>query len=173
MVRRELVSEALATTHTFETFTSGRPVLDDWLRLSALHAQANRTARTFVWHRGDGVVVAWFSLSASLVRRAEVPKQVGRGSPDVIPAVLLARLALDEKLHGQGLGAELLADAIERTVAATEYVVARMLVVDALDEQAARFYERYGFLRLPGHLRLAQKIGDLAATLTAAAYRRA
>jgi hypothetical protein len=52
-----------------------------------------RTARTFVWHTGDQVVVAWFSLAAHLVVRADLPLRIGRGSPDAPPAVLLARLA--------------------------------------------------------------------------------
>jgi hypothetical protein len=52
-----------------------------------------RAARTLVWHTGDQVVVACFSLAAHLVVRADLPPKIGRGSPDALPAVLLARLA--------------------------------------------------------------------------------
>ena len=171
MVAPPFVSEPLAERHQLDVFVSGKPQLDVWLKQSALHAQSNRTARTFVWHRGDGVVVAWFSLAASLARRDDLPKRVSRGSPLLIPAVLLARLALDQTLHGQGFGAQLLLDAASRVVAATGFVGARLLLVDAIDEEAVTFYERYGFERVPGQLRLGQKIGDLAAALTAASRR--
>jgi len=78
---------------------------------------------------------------------------------------LLARLALDQSLQGQGLGGVLLADALERIVVATQTVAARIVVVDALHERAATFYENYGFKRIPGTLRLVQKVSDVAAAL--------
>ena len=79
--------------------------------------------------------------------------------------MLLARLTLDQSLHGQGLGGVLLADALERIVVATQTVAARFVVVDALHERAAAFYEHYGFKRIPGTLRLVQKVSDVAAAL--------
>jgi ribosomal protein S18 acetylase RimI-like enzyme len=79
--------------------------------------------------------------------------------------VLLARLALDRTLHGQGLGGALLAEALDRVVVATRTVAARFVVVDALDEGATGFYEHYGFRRIPETLRLVQKLSDIAAAL--------
>lgn len=79
--------------------------------------------------------------------------------------MLLARLALDEHLHGQGLGGALLADALKRVVAATALVAARFVVVDALHETATAFYEHHGFRRVPDTLRLVQKISDVVAAL--------
>jgi GNAT superfamily N-acetyltransferase len=90
---------------------------------------------------------------------------LGRGGPRQIPAVLLARLALDESLQGQGLGGALLADALERIVAATETVAARFVVVDAIDEHAALFYEHHGFQRIPDTRRLIQKLTDVTSAL--------
>jgi GNAT superfamily N-acetyltransferase len=125
-----------------------------------------RTARTFVWHTGDQVVVAYCSLAVHLVVRAELPPMGGRGPPDAIPAVLLARLALDRSLHGQGLGGELLLDALSRTVPASEVAAARLVVVDAIDEATAAFYEHHGFIAVPGNRqRLVQKLSDIAAAL--------
>jgi predicted N-acetyltransferase YhbS len=125
-----------------------------------------RTAQTFVWHRGDGVVRAYFSLAAHLVVRATVPVRVGRGAPDAIPAILLARLALDRSLHGTGLGGELLWDALARSVAASEIAAARVIVVDAIDEDAAAFSRHHGFQPSPANpLRLVQKVSDVAAAL--------
>jgi predicted N-acetyltransferase YhbS len=114
------ISEKLRQEHRLTDFDSGQPALDGWLRRSAAHAQAMRTAQTFVWHSGDHVVVGYFSLAAHLVSRADVPKRVGRGSPSSIPALLLARLALHRALQGQRFGGELLWDALSRAVAASE-----------------------------------------------------
>lgn len=160
------VSETLADHHLLQTFSSGNPVLDTWLQRHARHAQSMRTARTFVWHAGDRVVVAYFSLAAHLVVRAELPPRIGRGSPEAIPAVLLARLALHRSLHGQGLGGELLVDALSRAVQASDVAAARLVVVDAIDDAAASFYEHHGFLAVPGNPhRLVQKVSDIAAAL--------
>ena len=160
------VSEALNQEHDLARFDSGVEPLDRWLLTSAMQAQRKRTARTFVWHEGDGVVLAYFSLAAHLVVRSELPKRVGRGSPDAIPSVLLARLALDRSLHGQGLGGELLWDALTRACAAADIAAARVVVVDAIDDQAAAFYRHHGFRTVPDNPnRLVQKVSDIAAAL--------
>lgn len=160
------VSETLAEHHLLEEFASGNHALDDWLHHHARHAQSMRTARTFVWHGGDKVVMAYFSLAAHLVVRADLPPKLGRGSPDAISAVLLARLALDRSLQGQGLGGELLVDALSRAVQASDVAAARLGVVDAIDEAAAAFYEHHGFVAVPGNRqRLVQKVNDIAAAL--------
>jgi GNAT superfamily N-acetyltransferase len=80
--------------------------------------------------------------------------------------VLLARLALDRSLQGQGLGGELLLDALSRAVQASEIAAARLMVVDAIDDSAAAFYEHHGFVLVPGNRqRLVQKMSDIAAAL--------
>ncbi len=159
-------SERLGAGHDLSGFASGVDVLDSWLRDHAAHAQRMRTAQTFVWHAGDGRAVAFFSLAAHLVARADLPPRVGRGSPDAIPAILLARLALDRSLHGRGLGGELLWDALTRACAASEIAAARVVVVDAIDRRAAAFYEHHGFRPVPGNPnRLVQKVSDIAAAL--------
>jgi len=144
---------------------SGEPSMDTWLSEHAAGAEARRVARTFVWTTEDQTVRAYYSLTGHRIVRDELPKSIGRRSPSEVPAVMLARLALDKSLHGQGLGGVLLADALERIVVATQIVAARIVVVDALHERAAAFYEHYGFKRIPGTLRLVQKISDVAAAL--------
>lgn len=130
-----------------------------------MRRQAN-TGRTFVWVESDsGAVVAYFTLAAHLVRRAEIPKSVGHGSPEAIPAVLLARLALHRRLHGRGLGGQLLLDALQRVVDASTRVAARLVVVDAIDENAAAFYRAYGFRPCPDPLRLVRKTSEIATAL--------
>jgi hypothetical protein len=79
--------------------------------------------------------------------------------------VLLARLALDRPLHGQGLGGELLLDALSRAVQASD-AAARLVIVDAIDEAAVAPREHHGFTAVPGNQRLVQKISGIAAALS-------
>ena len=75
----------------------------------------------------------------------ELRAKLGHGAPHSIPAILLARLALDHRLHGQGLGASLLLDALTRATDAIQIAGGRLIVVDAINEPARRFYEHHGF----------------------------
>ena len=152
--------------HDVSDFACGEPSLDVWLREQAAQADVRRTARTWVWVDASGAVVGYYALAAHKVARANVPGRIGRGGPVEIPAVLVARLALSTSMQGQGLGGVLVADALGRIVEATRTVAARLVVVDALHENAARFYEALGFRRVPDSLLLVQKIADIEAALT-------
>ena len=152
--------------HDLSGFSCGEPSLDAWLREQAAPASVRNTARTWVWVDPPGTVVGYYALAAHKVARAAVPGRIGRGGPVEIPAVLLARLALSTSLQGQGLGVVLVADALARVVEATHTVAARLVVVDALHERVARFYESLGFRRVPDSLLLVQKIADIDAALT-------
>lgn len=161
-------SEELREHHDCTQFVSGNPALDAWLRDHALHASAMNTGRTFVWHAGDDVVVAYFTLAAHLVDRQTVSRRAGHGSPSVIRAILLARLALGRSLQSEGLGAELLWDALSRAVAANRQAAARLVVVDAVDENAVSFCRHFGFEPVPhNRLRLVQKLSSIEAALDA------
>ncbi len=156
--------------HDLIAFDSGEPDLDGWLREHASGAAARRVARTFVWVQPDihpDHVVGYYSLTGHRLVRDDLPRSIGRGSPGEIPAVLLARLALDRSHQGSGNGGALLANALARIVVATNIVAARFVVVDALHEKAAGFYEHHGFRRIPDSLRLVQKVSDIAAALGA------
>ncbi len=155
------VSQHLQSDHNLDSFDSGQPALNEWLRRSALHAESIRSGRTWVWTEA-GAVVAYFTLVGHVIEREVLPRKLGRGSPDRIPAVLIARLALDRAHHAQGLGGVVLADASSRIVAATEIVAARFVVVDAIDDNAAHFYNHYGYQPIPDTRRLVRKLSDLA-----------
>jgi GNAT superfamily N-acetyltransferase len=154
--------------HRLSALDSGEPEFDEWLQLHAVGAEARRVARTFVWvdHAADpGLVLGYYSLTGHSLVRDALPTGVVRGSPAEIPAVLLARLALDVSLQGNGLGGVLLVDALTRVVVATRTVAARFVAVDALSEPAIGFYEHYGFRRIPGTRRLVQKVSAIAASI--------
>lgn len=145
----ELVCEVFGDSHDASSFSSGRPTLDEWLRKSARGSDGRNLTRTYVWRRDDGVVVAYYTLMPYLIEREELSKRQGRGLVDKIPCYLIARLALQRDLHGQGLGSQVLASALSRAVAAAREVGGRFIVVDAIDETAASFYRHHGFVRIP------------------------
>jgi GNAT superfamily N-acetyltransferase len=151
--------------HDVAEFESGEESLDTWLREQADLATKRGTARTWVWTDEHDRVVGYYALAAHKVAREQVPSRLGRGGPAEIPAVLLARLALAEHLRGRGLGAVLVADALDRVVTATQTVAARLVVVDALAERVAQFYETLGFRRIPGSLVLVPKVADIEAAI--------
>ncbi|MDR1710396.1 MAG: GNAT family N-acetyltransferase [Propionibacteriaceae bacterium] len=145
-------AEPLAQSHELETFSCGHPALDNWLRTFARRANQQNTARTYVWAEGDGTIAAYYSIAPTAIRKEGLPRSA-TGGASLIPAYLLARLALREDLHGQGLGTFLLLNAVETICAAGRIGSGRLIVVDALDETALAFYQAHGFRQLPGTLR--------------------
>lgn len=153
------------SVHDVEDFRSGEDSLDDWIRNQAVSATLRGTARVWVWVGKGGLVAAYYSLSAHKVTRESVPSRLGRGGPREIPAILLGRLALEGELQAQGLGVELVADAVHRVAGVARTVGVRLLVVEALNERVARFYSEVGFRRVPGSLLLVQRVVDLVAAI--------
>ena len=158
----QYILDALTKKHDTSKFDCGVNVLNLWLTGHALIAQNKRPARTFVSHKGDNVVAAFFSLSSHTIDRDTLEKKLGRGSPAQIPAVLLGKMALKVELQDRGLGKELLHAAFEMALRASDFAGARFLVVDALNEEVVGFYENNGFKKcLDSELRLARKISDI------------
>ena len=151
--------------HDTAGFSSGVDVLDDWLHRVAPVAAAAGTAATWVLCRGRRVV-GYYALAMGSIERARAPSRLGRGQPDPVPVLLLARLALDRQAQGTGLGGDLLLDALIRSVAGARQYGARALVVDAIDDHAVEFYRHHGFLPLEGR-RLYRQISDIERALRA------
>ena len=98
---------------------------------------------------GGTVVVAYYCLSAGALEAKEAPGRVRRNMPDPIPVSVLGRLAVDREHGGASLGTALLRDAIRRSVVAARTIGIRAVLVHALNERAAAFYERRGFQASP------------------------
>lgn len=148
-----------------EGFRCGNDELDDWLVRHARPATGQGT-RTYLLIDTDDVVVGYFAIAPHYLNRDDAPRTVGRGAPRQIPAILLAKVALDESIHGQGLGSELLVNALETVVDAARRAGGRIVVVDAIDDNARRFYEHHDFQPLPGNeRRLVLKLSTAARVL--------
>ena len=71
--------------------------------------------------------------------------------PDPVPVILIGRLAIDSRFQGRGIGADLLRDAVLRTLQAAEIAGIRAILVNAISADAKRFYEKYGFIASPAN----------------------
>jgi GNAT superfamily N-acetyltransferase len=121
-------------------------------RYALRHAERDLLSRTWLAVDEDGRIAGYFSLAAGSVERTAVQGRPGldRLPRFPIPVILLARLAVDERVQGQGVGRYLFEEALGRTLAlAREGPVGfRVLVTDAIDAEAVRFYEHFGLARL-------------------------
>ena len=135
--------EPLAAQHLLEGFDCGKPALNDWLLRHARQAKGSGSAKTFVVAEYDGRVAGYFSLTVGQVDTLEAPEQYP------LPVVILARLAVSLVDQRRGIGVGLLQDAIRRTMLIAEQVGIRAMLTHPFDEEAARFYTRFGFVVSP------------------------
>jgi GNAT superfamily N-acetyltransferase len=136
----------LASHHQLAEFCCGETVLDQWLKQRGLKNQAQGAARTFVVCKEEGSqVVGFYSLATGSVNHTEATGSLRRNMPDPIPVIILARLAIDCAFHGQGLGADLLHDAVLRCYRVAENIGVRAVMVHALTDTAKQFYLHHGF----------------------------
>ena len=144
--------EPLGKHHKLDDFECGEPALDEWLKRHAGGAHASGSARVFVTTLEDGEsVVGYYALAAAHVAPDEATERALKGQPRTrpVPAILLARLAVDQKHQGVGLGRSLLQDVMLRCLDAAEAIGARVLLVHAKHEVAKAWYSQYGFEESP------------------------
>ena len=141
--------EALNSGHCVSHFDCGKPVRTDWLVRQARQAQASGSAKTFVV-ADSRRIVGYFSLTVGQVDMLEAPERIRKGMGQYpIPVVLLARLAVSLHHQGRGIGRGLLQEAVRRTLVIAEQAGIRALPAHPIDEDAARFYLRFGFVSSP------------------------
>jgi GNAT superfamily N-acetyltransferase len=139
--------EKLSKAHDLSTFDCGKESLNTWLKRYALTNQQSDSAQTYVVHR-DGVVIGYYALTAGSVRPEESPERISKGlAKHPIGVILLARLATDKREQGKGLGKALLKNALLRIMSAADAIGARAVLVHAIDDEARKFYEHFGFER--------------------------
>lgn len=146
------VVEPLGKHHNRAAFSSGSVSLDYYLQHQAGQEARRHIAVTFVLVDTEHQALAgYYTLSATSIRLAELPPDVAERLPryPLVPATLLGRLAIDAGYQGKRLGEFLLMDALQRSCAQSQTIASMAVVVDAKDERAVSFYERYGFIKFP------------------------
>jgi len=141
--------EPLTAAHHLADFTCGEPILDEWLHRRALPNQETGASRSYILLDETGTVAGYYALAAGALLAKEASGRIRRNMPDPIPVMLLGRLAIATTHQNRGLGRDLLQDAILRTLQASQIAGFRALLVHALHEKAARFYQRSGFQPSP------------------------
>ncbi len=156
--RPDLRIEALAPHHDRGTFSCGVESLDHYLRTQAGQDVRRKANAVFILVEVEkpSVVLGYHTLCATTLAQGDVPTEARKHLPryPLVSATLLGSLAISEGSQREHLGSLLLADAVQRAFAAAAAVGSSMVVVDAISEQAANFYQAHGFVRLPDSLRL-------------------
>lgn len=144
------IIEPISKNHHRNNFSCGKPALDEYLYRFARQNDEKNIAKTFVAVDVQNNVVGYYSLCTASIEFEEIPEEVRKQLPNYpIPAALIARLAVDEKYRGQGMGAMLLVDALQRIVTASAELAVKVILVDAMDEEARNFYKHFEFIELP------------------------
>lgn len=151
----QLIVQPLGREHDRAAFTCHVDVLDTYIRTGARQDMKRSVAAVFVGTLPDApaTIVGYYSLSSFSVIPQDLPPELTKGFPryPVLPAVLLGRLAVDARYKNKGYGSLLLMSALRRSLEHSRQVAAIGVVVDALDESAAAFYEHHDFQRFIDH----------------------
>ena len=155
MIALEVPIVAFGKSFDSSRFTSGNADLDDWLRTKAGQGERSDNTRAFLaLDPGGERVIGYYATTTYRLELDEAARALGAGKRRYpVPAVLLARLAVDGEWAGRGVGRTLLVHALRQIAEASRSVGFEVVVVHAADESAVTFYARYGFTAFVSHPR--------------------
>ena len=150
-----LIVTPLAKHHNRNAFSCGIDSLDHYLKETASQDARRGVAAPFVVvsKTDPDNILGYYTLSAYGITPEKLPDDMAKKLPryDLIPATLLGRFAIDQSHQGQGLGGELLSDALKRAYTQSASIASYAIVVDAINENAIKFYKSHGFIPLQDH----------------------
>jgi GNAT superfamily N-acetyltransferase len=159
--------EPLGKHHDRSAFQCGVESLDVYLKTQATQDMRRKANAVFVLAPEDSpsLIAGYFTLCAYGLAPGLIPDAARKHLPryPMVSATLLGRMAVSTRLQGRGLGSILLAKALEKSYWNAEQVGSSMVVVDAIDERAAKFYAAHGFIQLPESNRLILPMRTIAA----------
>jgi len=139
--------------HDRAAFSCGVEALDRYLRKQANQDARRKAAAPFVLVTGENRIAGYYTLSANIILAEDLPaetvKRLKWPRYPELPATLIGRLARDIAFRGQRIGELLLLDALKRAFGSIGTVASLAVIVDVKDENARRFYSKYGFLSFP------------------------
>jgi ribosomal protein S18 acetylase RimI-like enzyme len=150
--------DLLGKHHDRAEFTCGVESLDSYLKTQATQDMRRKANAVFVLvpKNAPSKIAGYFTLCAYGLSPGAIPETAQKYIPryPVVSATLIGRLAISEQLQGQRLGSMLLAQALRKAHENASVVGSSMVVVDAIDDRAVRFYQAHGFIKLPESMRL-------------------
>ncbi|NOX43433.1 MAG: GNAT family N-acetyltransferase [Gammaproteobacteria bacterium] len=142
--------EPISKTHVRSQFSCGKPQLDLYLQQHARQNNKSNISKTFVAVDEENVVQAYYTLSAASIEFEELPNNIAKNLPKYpIPAARIGKFAVNKNASRQGLGEKLLIDALQRIVNSNNQIAVKVILVDALDDDAKCFWLKFGFIELP------------------------
>lgn len=151
MKEKDFVISPLEKAHDRKSFSCGVASLDNYLKKQARQDGRRKVAITYVlYDQSAGKIAGYYTLSSTAIELLALPEEIRRKLPSYpcLPATLIGRLAVDALYQKQSLGELILVDAMKRAYRASLKVASFAVAVDTINENAKRFYKKYGFLDL-------------------------
>lgn len=147
------LTEPLDSNHVRDHFSCGKEILDNYFQTQAKQDVKRKLSACFVlFDKGKGKISGYYTLSSCSISNNLIPEALKKKLPNSyqsIPTVLLGRLAIDKGFQGKGVGKLLFIDSLKRCYDLSKSIGIFAVIVDPLDKEAAKFYEKYGFINLP------------------------
>lgn len=145
--------ELLDKKHNRDDFDCGKELLNNYLKNQAGQDIKRKLSACFVLAESTSdQIQGYYTLSNNSIPLSSLPEHIQKKLPRSyisIPTTLLGRLAIDTKYQGKGIGKILLIDALKRSYEISQEIGSFAVVVDPIDEEAEKFYEKYDFIKLP------------------------
>ncbi len=148
----QFLTVPLNSKHKKSEFNCGTIYLDNYIQKQAKQDIKRKLSTCFVLSNEINEIKGFYTLSNAGISREFIPKKIRNKLPRAyssLPVTLLGRLAINSKNKGQGLGRLLLIDALKRSLEVSKVIGSMAVVVDPIDENAVKFYDKFGFILLP------------------------
>lgn len=150
-----LITQKLNKSHVKKDFECGHQSLDNYIKTQAKQDERKDLSACFVLPNAKNKIIGYYTLSSGSIDKSTLPDDLAKRLPyPELPTILLGRLAVDLKYRNNGFGAFLLLDALNKCFETTSTIGALAVIVDPIDANAEKFYEKYGFQLLPGSRRM-------------------
>jgi ribosomal protein S18 acetylase RimI-like enzyme len=144
--------EVLDKSHPRQRFNSGNDDVDQWLKKSALQSQKKHLTTSKILLDDTRSIAGYYSLAFSQIDFSDLPTDLASKLPRrQLPVSVLAWLGVDQSFQSRGIGQRLLATSLVDCYEASKTFAFIAVILDCVDEQAKRFYQRFDFAELPGY----------------------
>ncbi|MEO6130801.1 MAG: GNAT family N-acetyltransferase [Saprospiraceae bacterium] len=162
----------LNSIHQKNSFSCGKESLDHYIQKQASQDVAKGLSVCYILPDEFNLIIGYYTLSTLSISREEIPEDIKKKIPGSYnaPAILIGRLAVNKSHHRQGIGELILFDALKRSFESSLKIGSMAVAVDPIDEEAIKFYARYGFILLPKSGKMFLSMKSIYKILSQAGY---